>query len=210
LPHVLWIGGAPTAGKSSIARFLAARHGLQLYDFDAHQEEHAERRGRQPARFPAFAAFHGLSLDQRWLSLSSTETAERVIAMWTERFPLVVANLLDLPTDTPIIAEGAGLFPDCVAPILSSPHQAIWLIPTADHCRQVRLSRDDGLFADSNDPQRALHNLIARDILVAGHIRRRVDDLGLCSVLVDGSRPIDDIAAVVERHLLPGFTPRAP
>ena len=31
LRHVYWIGGGSGAGKSTIARRLAARHGLQLY-----------------------------------------------------------------------------------------------------------------------------------------------------------------------------------
>ncbi len=34
LAHVLWIGGAPDAGKTSIANLLAEKHQLQVYHFD--------------------------------------------------------------------------------------------------------------------------------------------------------------------------------
>jgi hypothetical protein len=34
LARVLWIGGATDAGKTSVARALAARHGWQSYHYD--------------------------------------------------------------------------------------------------------------------------------------------------------------------------------
>ena len=43
LRHVYWIGGGSGAGKSTIARRLAARHGLRLYPSDDVMSDHAGR-----------------------------------------------------------------------------------------------------------------------------------------------------------------------
>ena len=41
--HVYWIGGGSGAGKSVIARRVAARHGLRLYATDDVMSDHASR-----------------------------------------------------------------------------------------------------------------------------------------------------------------------
>jgi adenylate kinase family enzyme len=43
LRHVYWIGGGSGAGKSTIARRLAARYGLRLYATDDVMGDHAPR-----------------------------------------------------------------------------------------------------------------------------------------------------------------------
>jgi adenylylsulfate kinase-like enzyme len=43
LSHVLWIGGGPASGKSSIARELARRFDLQLYSVDERDATHEPR-----------------------------------------------------------------------------------------------------------------------------------------------------------------------
>ena len=48
------------------------------------------------------------------------------------RFPLVLLDLLALPNDKLIIAEGFGLTPQLIAPLLSTPRQAIFFIPTEE------------------------------------------------------------------------------
>ena len=68
LRHVYWIGGGSGAGKSTIARRLAARHGLRLYATDEVMADHA-RRGVL-ADNPFLAAFAAMDMDERWVSRS--------------------------------------------------------------------------------------------------------------------------------------------
>jgi shikimate kinase len=43
LQHVYWIGGGSGAGKSTIARRLAAQHGLRVYATDEVMADHEVR-----------------------------------------------------------------------------------------------------------------------------------------------------------------------
>jgi 2-phosphoglycerate kinase len=204
LAHVLWIGGSPAAGKSTIARILARDHGLTLYDFDRHEPAHVERRMTEASLYPAYTSFRALTMDQRWLSRPADEMAAQVIALWTERFRLVVDDVRALPVTSPVVAEGSGLFPDCVQPVIDDANQAIWLVPTPAFCRTVRLERDAGAFVDTSNPVQALDNVIERDNMLAAYVKRRAVDLGLTVVEVDGTTPLDEMAAMVEQHFVTG------
>jgi hypothetical protein len=62
LGHVYWIGGGSGAGKSTIARRVAARHGLRLYATDDVMADHARRCA--PGDCPLLAAFAAMDMDQ--------------------------------------------------------------------------------------------------------------------------------------------------
>jgi hypothetical protein len=124
-----------------------------------------------------------------------------VICSWTERFDLVLEDLRALSRDPPIVAEGAGLFPALVAPLVARPQQAIWLVPTAAFCATMRRRRGSAMPAQTSDPERAWGNLIARDVLLARYVRQRAAALGLAVVEIHGSRSIDEVAIAVAEHV---------
>jgi hypothetical protein len=66
LSHIYWIGGGSGAGKSTIARRLAARHGLRVYATDEVMSEHARRSTPQDA--PFLSRFMGADMDERWVN----------------------------------------------------------------------------------------------------------------------------------------------
>ena len=76
-----------------------------------------------------------------------------------------------------MIAEGAGLLPEKVAPLLIDNRSALWLVATPECIRQVRLVRSEGVSQATSDPKRAFENLVARDVLMTEH-RHDADRLG--------------------------------
>lgn len=208
LSHVVWIGGPPDGGKTSIAALLARKYGLQVYHFDRHEPAHFAR--CDPVRHPALYAAHPerMTPEQRWLGSSPEEMARETIASWTERFGMAVEDLLAMPDDPPIVAEGPGFFPEAIASLLSGPDQAVWLIPSEEFKRACAIRR--GKPGDrhlTSDPERATENVIRRDFFMARHIRQRASELGLTVYDVDGTREVDEMAALVESHFASRLRP---
>jgi hypothetical protein len=107
LSHVLWLGGGPGSGKSSIARALARRFELQLYPIDEHDAAHEPRMPR----------------------IAPDEPTEASLTTARHRFRLVLEDLAALPPSPMAIVEGAQLFPASVAAVLREPDHALFLMP---------------------------------------------------------------------------------
>jgi 2-phosphoglycerate kinase len=201
LKHVRWIGGGSGAGKSTVGRELAETHGLRLYGTDDAIAEHVLR--SDPLRHPLTAAFLGMSMDERWLNRTPAEMARTFHGFHGEMFEMIVEDLLALPDQPPILVEGFRLLPRLVAPLLSQPGQAVWLLPTPAFRRQAFDTRGSRLTiaGRTSDPDRALENLLARDALFTDELERQTADLGLPLLRVDiGSAPGDlenQVAAVL-------------
>jgi len=122
---VVWVGGAPAAGKSTVARALARRCGLRLYGADTRTWAH---RDRALARgIPAAHAFETLSPRERW----ERPTAELVaMSLHRERGPMVVDDLAGLPDHPLVVAEGTTLPARAV-----DPARSVWLLPTPEFQR---------------------------------------------------------------------------
>jgi cytidylate kinase len=199
LARVLWIGGGPQAGKTTLSRLLAGKWDLKVYNLDWHAvREHAGRPGT------AVASFQRLSMDERWAVPSADELLERSIAIWEDGFALVVEDLLALPCSRTIVAEGPGAFPWCVAPLLRSTRQAIFLVPTRER-RDLVAERRWGTgqlerFPGIVDRERALINISARDALLDARIVSSCAELGLRCERLDGSLDLDASLALLEDH----------
>ena len=136
---------------------------------------------------------------------------EATTAVWRERFAMVIADLLALPATSPILAEGPGLLPADVAPLLTLSRQAIWLVPTEEFKRATQPKRGDGPASQTRDPVRAYDNLIALDLQLAAGVQASAGELGLTVLEIDGSRSIADMAIIVAQYfgLLPPVADRA-
>src|SRR5207237_1348535 len=106
-----------------------------------------------------------------------------------------------------VVGEGAWLLPWCIAPLLLSATQSIFLLPTAEVRERVlaRRNRDGPASSDrfTTDPERARRNIAARDALLRERIASSCEDLGLRWVRIDGSLDLDDSIALLEQHFRP-------
>jgi hypothetical protein len=201
LSHVLWIGGPPDSGKTSVANRLAEWHGLQVYHFDQHEADHMRR--AEPGTKPALWAAkpENLTPEQRWLTFPPNEMAYATIDSWSERFEFAADDLLAMPKSPAIIAEGPGFFPDLIYMVVDDPAQAAFLLPSAEF-QEASLRRriKPGDRDQTTDPERATENLLSRDRYLAQHIYNRAEALDLTIIEVDESTNIDDIAMQLEEQ----------
>jgi len=207
LQRVLWVGGPPDAGKTTVADLLGRTHDLPVYHFDQQSMAHLARANR--TWHPTLYALQRVRAEKGeaawfehvWVHQTPEEMARRAIASWTERVELAVGDLLAMLGDRPVIAEGSGFFPEAILPLLADRRAAIWLVPTDAFKKASHAQRDRSAFRRGlSDPGRALRNHVERDLLLAKHYRHSLQNLGLPVIEVDGSISATDIAANVEAH----------
>ena len=93
LRHVYWIGGGSGAGKSVIARRMAARHGLYLYATDDLMPDHGSRCALGDC--PFLSEFAAMDMDERWVNRSPETMLETFHWFRGEGFGLIVDDLVE-------------------------------------------------------------------------------------------------------------------
>lgn len=207
LRHVLFIGGTPDCGKTSLADAFGEKYRLQVYHFDRHEPRHFER--ADPLEFPALYRAHPARMtpEERWLGSSPEQMAEETIDCWSERFSMALEDILGLPRSPGVIAEGPGFFPERLAPVMADRRQAIWLVPSPAFKIASAVRRDKpGSRWETSEPERAQRNLIERDLLMGKYVRETARELGLTVYEVDGSRSLEQVQADVEDYFGPLLT----
>lgn len=176
LRHVLWIGGAPAAGKTTAATRIARRHGLRWYGADTRTWEQRDRAIREGSA--AAIRWERMTPEERW-ALPAAEMLE--LSLHRERGAMVVDDLRALPRSP--LDEGSTLSGADVP----DRSRAVWLLPTREFQRarleERRLARGP----------RELY------LLLAETIERDAREHDLPTLLVDGSRAIDATVETVER-----------
>jgi hypothetical protein len=197
LGHVYWIGGGSGAGKSTISRRLASQYGLRVYATDDAMSDH-DRRAALPDA-PLLTRFKAMDMDERWANRPPREMLESFHWFQGELFGLIVEDLLRLPPQPGVIAEGFRLLPRLVQPLLSEPRRAVWLLPAPEFRRAAFCQRGSlwGIAGKTSDPERALHNLLERDRMFTGRLREETRRLGLPAVEVGTRLTEDDLTARV-------------
>lgn len=204
LSHIYWIGGSPCAGKTTIARKLAAEYGFTYYKCDDCYDDHMSRSTQDQQ--PNMYKIKDQTWDQVWstqfCSLSVEEQIEDVVRVYEEQFSLILEDLLARPKTTSILVEGAALLPHMVAPLLTDLNHAIWMVPTPEFQVEHYKKREwiHRILKQYDDPDLVFSNWMKRDNGFAKKIVKDTEDMNMKSVSVDGSFSIDQSYNLVKMH----------
>ena len=198
LEHVYWIGGGSGGGKSTIARRIAAQHGLRLYATDDVMADHARRTTRDAA--PLLHAFMAMDMEERWVNRSPQTMLETFPWFQGEGFELIIEDLLRLPREPGVIVEGFRLLPRLVQPLLATPAHAVWLLPAEEFRQRVFASRGKPV-------DKALRNLLERDGMFTDILRAETARLDLQVIEVDATLSEDTLASRVTQVFRLGRVP---
>lgn len=180
--HVLWIGGPPASGKTSVASALARRHGLRLYSADTRTWSHRDR--ALAAGDPAALRWEALSPEERWDDRTPQDLID--LSLHHVRGPMVLEDLRSLPTAPLVVAEGSVLPAWAVSSGVADPARAVWLLSTADF--QDRLLASRGTSGGRAVLHRSLRALVAQEAV----------EHGVPTLVVDGSEGVEAVTAAVE------------
>ncbi|MEV0386600.1 hypothetical protein [Nonomuraea sp. NPDC050643] len=197
LAHVRWVAGGTGTGKSTLSRVLAERYDVLVYDGDLAERGYVRR--CTPQRQPHLDALLRTPLEQRWAGRTPEEIFLAMPSLHGETFGFVVEDLLALPTDRPVVVDDFRTLPTEVAPLLTRPEQAVFLLPTPEFRRRALGDR----FADTDraranwgdvDHAEAFAMRLARDELWDREVRRQALELDLPILEVDGSQDVARLA----------------
>ena len=200
LAHVLWLGGSTDAGKTTTSRLFAKRYKLQLYNYDRRDEPQARKLAETMPSYQAI--FDGSkSVEERWLLPEPEEKVEASRQSFRDRFPLVIEELLTLPKEPLVLAEGFGLIPELLEPIVSSPHQLIFFICTEDFKWASMKRRNKPTWKDeTSDPELATQKFFKRDMLLAARVKKAALERGYTVQEVDGSKTPEQMVDILEKQ----------
>ena len=186
LRNVYWIGGGSGVGKSTIARRLATKHGLQLYSTDEAMADHSRR--CPPEACPLLTEFKKMSMDERWADRSPQTMFETFHWFRGEGFCLIVEDLLKLEPNEGVIVEGFRLLPQLVRPLLHDSSRGVWLIPTPEFRLAAFESRGSlwSIAEKTSNPERALSNHLERERLFTAYLQDMAEEAGVPVINLDG------------------------
>jgi hypothetical protein len=160
-PKMVWIGGAPGAGKSTIARQLTRSQDLPLHPVDLWTYDHV---GRMPPQ-------RSLAEDLADGPEVAADAFQRISRL---RMELVIEDVRARELgEVPAVVEGPQLYPSMVA---EGVQVAVWLVPDAEQTRKAREERLDRV----EDPagRARLEGLLARDLILADRLRHETAQYG--------------------------------
>jgi hypothetical protein len=173
---VLWIGGPPASGKTTIATRLARRHGLRLYSADTRTWIHRDR--ALAAGHPHARRFEALAPDERWV-----RPVDELLAMslHRERAAMVLDDVRSLPRAPLVVAEGSTV-------PAGSARGGVWLLPTAGF--QAAQLDVRGVTSGARRLYEELRRVIEQE----------ARDHGLATLTLDERSTVDGVLARVEDH----------
>lgn len=101
LKNVYFVCGNACAGKSTIARMIADRHGFELYDMDARYECH---RAIALPEYQPNMCYHMQDFHEQW-TRPADKQAQWNMASLDEQTDMVFIDLMRIAADRPVVAD---------------------------------------------------------------------------------------------------------
>jgi len=191
---MVWVGGSPCSGKSTVARALATDRGWSLYSCDEAFDRHSA--AVSAADGPTLKKVASLSVADRLAQDVDLQVAD-VVRLCEEEFPLILHDLATFPDG--VVVEGAALMPGLLRSIAVPVAQAVWIVPTEQFQNLHYGDRAWARAAVSRlpDPLNAFSRWMQRDARFATRIAQQAGQLGYRVIVVDGSETVEQITAAV-------------
>lgn len=193
-PKVILIGGAPGAGKTTLATALVARLGMTSLSIDdlktaaqAITTPQTHPKLHVMSRAPAVEYFTNSTIEQ--LKAEATQQHE---AVWPMVERVVGAHAT---WGSPIVIDGWHLRPSWVAQLNQKNVWSGWIVTTAEvlRAREKKLA----WYQESTHPDRMLENFLARSLWYNDLIREQARQQGMTILPQSGNMSVEQLCDLV-------------
>ncbi|MCF2532583.1 hypothetical protein [Yinghuangia soli] len=196
LSHVRWMAGGTGAGKSTVSAMLGEQYGIPVFHGDPHEPGWIARSGPQ---HPNLYALARLPPGSFWAGRTPKQAFHATPSVHGETLAHLVEDILARPVDGPLIVDYFGMLPEHLAPLLTDPAHAVFMLPTAEFRARVMQERHGATGCPD-----ILAKRLVRDGMWDRRMRRQAARSGMRVFTTDGTVPLQDTADAIAAHF--GFT----
>ena len=196
--EIYYIGGSPCCGKSTVAERIKEVYGFQYYKVDDDLFHFMAKGAEEGDEW--LKKISGMSLDEFWLRDPRILNRESQIT-YKKLFPFFLDKIDKLEKDTPIITEGAAFLPSLMHELGIDKSRYLCMIPTKEFQIKHYSKREwvEEYLSSCTDKKTAFTNWMQRDVLFALSVREQAEALEYKTLVIDGSKSVDEIFKLVAR-----------
>lgn len=187
--NIYFIGGSPCCGKSTISEMLKDEFSFEYYKLDDHLDRHMNIGAKNNLK--RMKEYKAMSLDEIWFRDVEVQV-EWEFEYQIEALSIIKKELIDNYSENSVITEGAVLLPEFIKENDIDYDKYICIVPTKEFQLEKFSKRvwiKDYLKNCSN-VDKAYKNWMDRDIEYAQIVRKQAEELGMNTLIVDGSKTI--------------------
>ena len=183
--QIIWIGGVPEAGKSTLARDLSARHNIGHFECDLVHNYLLDLLSKAQPEVRELVR----KLGEERAALSPEARLDVLFSLYDRQWPWF-AKIMEMAAGEVLIIDGCALLPKFV-PNAPDNVSAIFLVPTDNFKRHALRAKGKS----SGD--------IERDAIFRDRVRRDAEARGFTVLENDGSLDRNSVVARVGDHFTP-------
>ena len=195
--RVLFIGGSPCSGKSTVAELISKEYGAFYYKVDEQLGELIKTAADNEGT--ACRKISCMSADEIWMRTPDIQCAEE-FQIYSEIAPYFFGRINEIDSGL-IIAEGAAYTPQVMQ--FCGMDNYITMIPTPEF--QISHYREREwvpyVLAECSDKEKAFDNWMQRDILFAEQVRAECEKLDIPCIINDGTVSVEQLYQAVKSAL---------
>lgn len=204
LQHVLWIGGAPCAGKTTLSKRLSSDFDMLYYDGDDRFEEHFTTASAEESPVTCKAKKRceeeGSSV---WMFEQKVEEMATFMRdLGREDLTRVEKDLLELPSARPIVVDLYNGHPPWMRKI-ADPNRMIFLVST-DTFQESGWHQRDGAFRreieQCSNPEWSMKQFVDCCLMMSRQVTEECRKFGLPFLVTGGCMELDEAYEAVCSH----------
>ena len=196
--RILYIGGSPCSGKSTIAELIEKDFGAYYFKVDDFLNEFIGK--ASACGKPACSKLGGMTPEDIWMR-SPAEQCEEEFQIYDEIAPFVFEKLsaVDKEAAELIITEGAAFTPQVMERVGFKDH--ICMVPEPEFQISHYRAREwvPYVLEGCSDKGKAFDNWMQRDILFAKQVMQECEKKNIPCIVNNGTRPVGEMYEMVKQ-----------